>query len=140
MAWKTGTRQEKLMSEINITPFTDVMLVLLVIFMVTTPLMVTGSFKVRLPKAATAGAEPGKGAVVSVGASGEVSLNGRMIRMEDLAAALGDAFDAGGDRTVIVRADGSVRHSVIVNVLDTARAAGAERLSIATENERKKGR
>ena len=47
MAWKTGVRHEKVMSEINITPFTDVMLVLLVIFMVTTPLIMSGSFKVR---------------------------------------------------------------------------------------------
>jgi biopolymer transport protein TolR len=122
MAWKTG-RHEKVMSEINITPFTDVMLVLLVIFMVTTPLIMTGSFKVKLPRAVSAGSEAGKGATVSISEAGE-----------GLAATLASEFKAGADRTVILRADGNVRHAVIVKVLDTARLSGAERLSIATEN------
>jgi biopolymer transport protein TolR len=133
MAWKTG-RHEKVMSEINITPFTDVMLVLLVIFMVTTPLIMTGSFKVKLPRAVSAGSEAGKGATVSISEAGELSVNGKPVGMEGLAATLASEFKAGADRTVILRADGNVRHAVIVKVLDTARLSGAERLSIATEN------
>ena len=137
MAWKTGSRNEKVMSEINITPFTDVMLVLLVIFMVTTPLIMAGSFKVKLPKAVSAGAEEGKGAIVSINEAGEISVNNRPVEMEGLAAALSDEFKRSG-KTVIIRADGNVRHSVIVKVLDIARLSGAERLSIAAENVRTK--
>lgn len=137
MAWKTGSRNEKVMSEINITPFTDVMLVLLVIFMVTTPLIMAGSFKVKLPKAVSAGAEEGKGAIVSINEAGEISVNNRLVEMEGLAAALSDEFKRSG-KTVIIRADGNVRHSVIVKVLDIARLSGAERLSIAAENVRTK--
>lgn len=134
MAWKTGSRHEKVMSEINITPFTDVMLVLLVIFMVTTPLIMTGSFKVKLPKAVASSPESGKGAVVSISAGGLLSVNGRTVGIDELAAALSAEFERSGDKTVVLRADGDVRHSVIVRVLDTARASGAERLSIAAEN------
>ena len=134
MAWKTGAGHEKVMSEINITPFTDVMLVLLVIFMVTTPLIMTGSFKVKLPKAVSAGSESGKGAVVSISENGELSVNGRPVGLEGLAASLASEFEKGSDKTVILRADGNVKHSVIVKVLDTARLSGAERLSIAAEN------
>ena len=137
MAWKTGSRDEKVMSEINITPFTDVMLVLLVIFMVTTPLIMAGSFKVKLPKAVSAVAETGKGAIVSISEAGEISVNNRLVEMEGLAAALSDEFVRSG-KTVIIRADGNVRHSVIVKVLDIARLSGAERLSIAAENVRTK--
>ncbi|MCC6502401.1 MAG: biopolymer transporter ExbD [Deltaproteobacteria bacterium] len=137
MAWKTGSRNEKVMSEINITPFTDVMLVLLVIFMVTTPLIMAGSFKVKLPKAVSAGAEEGKGAIVSINEAGAISVNNRPVEMEGLAAALSDEFKRSG-KTVIIRADGNVRHSVIVKVLDIARLSGAERLSIAAENVRTK--
>lgn len=125
------------MAEINITPLADVMLVLLVIFMVTTPLIMTDSFKVRLPGAVSADAEPGKGAVVAVSEAGHVTLNGRAVEMDGLREALKAAFDQGGDRTVIIRADRGVRHGIVVNVLDTARLAGAERLSIATEQERR---
>jgi biopolymer transport protein ExbD len=134
MAWKTGNGHEKVMSEINITPFTDVMLVLLVIFMVTTPLIMTGSFKVKLPKAVSAGSEAGKGAVVSISGAGQLSVNGSPASIENLAAILAAEFEKGSDRTVVLRADGDVRHSVIVKVLDIARLSGAERLSIAAEN------
>jgi biopolymer transport protein ExbD len=134
MAWKTGSGHEKVMSEINITPFTDVMLVLLVIFMVTTPLIMTGSFKVKLPKAVSAGSEAGKGAVVSISGAGELNVNGNPASIENLAAILAAEFEKGSDRTVVLRADGDVRHSVIVKVLDIARLSGAERLSIAAEN------
>lgn len=134
MAWKTGSRHEKVMSEINITPFTDVMLVLLVIFMVTTPLIMTGSFKVKLPKAVAAAPEAGKGAVVSISAEGLLSVNGRTVGLDGLSQALAAEFEKTGEKTVVLRADGDVRHSVIVKVLDTARASGAERLSIAAEN------
>lgn len=134
MAWKTDRGHEKVMSEINITPFTDVMLVLLVIFMVTTPLIMAGSFKVKLPKAVSAGTETGKGAVVSISETGELSLNGRQVGLEGLAASLASEFEKGSEKTVILRADGNVKHSVIVKVLDTARLSGAERLSIAAEN------
>lgn len=134
MAWKVHSRHEKVMSEINITPFTDVMLVLLVIFMVTTPLIMTGSFKVKLPKTISAGSEAGKGVTISISEAGEVNLNGKTVGFESLAGTLSEEFKKGTDKTVIVRADGNVRHSIIVKVLDTARLAGAERLSIATEN------
>jgi len=134
MAWKTGSRHEKVMSEINITPFTDVMLVLLVIFMVTTPLIMAGSFKVKLPKAVSAGSEAGKGAVVSIGEAGQMSVNGTPVDIASLSGALAREFEKGSDRSVILRADGNVKHSVIVRVLDIARLSGAERLSIAAEN------
>ncbi|MCL4872525.1 biopolymer transporter ExbD [bacterium] len=137
MGWKLRQGNERTMAEINITPLADVMLVLLVIFMVTTPLIMTDSFKVRLPRAASADAEPGKGAVVAISEAGEISLNGRAVALDGLNEALKAAFGQGSERTVIVRADKGVRHGVVVNVLDNARQAGAERLSIATEQDRR---
>ena len=140
MAWKTRYGNEKVFSEINITPLTDVMLVLLVIFMVTTPLIVVQSFKIKLPKAVTATAEPGKGAVVAISENGLISLNGKTVPASGLYDALRDEFRKGGDRTVVIKADGATRHSVVVDVLDTAKLAGAVKLSIATEHaEEKKG-
>ena len=140
MAWKTRYGSEKVFSEINITPLTDVMLVLLVIFMVTAPLIVVQSFKIKLPKAVTADAEPGKGAVVAISENGLISLNGKTVQASELYDALTAEFRKGGDRTVVIKADGATRHSVVVDVLDTAKLAGAVKLSIATEHaEGKKG-
>src|SRR4030067_3039937 len=103
-AWKTGSRHEKVMSEINITPFTDVMLVLLVIFMVTTPLIMAGSFKVKLPKAVSAGSESGKGAGVSISENGELSVNGRPVGLEGLAASPAPEVEKGSGKNLHPRA------------------------------------
>ncbi len=135
MGWKLTNNRERMMSEINITPLTDVMLVLLVIFMVTTPLIMTDSFKIKLPRAVTSDAEPGKGAVISVSQSGRISLNGKEINDADLLGALKKDFSGSSDRTVVVKADGNALHKVVVKVLDTAKLAGALKLSIATEKE-----
>lgn len=138
MGWKLNSNHDgKLMSEINITPLTDVMMVLLVIFMVTTPLLMTDAFKVKLPKAVAAASDTSTGAIVAVSADGNVSLNGQSISLDALAAKLKDAIEKSSDKTVIVKADGSARHSMVVSVLDAARKAGAERLSIATERAQK---
>jgi len=136
MAWKTNSGNERILSEINITPLTDVMLVLLVIFMVTTPLIMSDSFKVKLPKAVSSDAEPGRGAIVTVSERGEVAFNGKIIPLNALEEALRTGFQQGMDRTVIVRADGGTRHSVVVKVLDISRLAGAQKLSIAAEHEK----
>ena len=109
------------------------MMVLLVIFMVTTPLLMTDSFKVKLPKAVTAASDTSTGAIVAVSADGSVSLNGQSIPFDALHERLKDALAKSSEKTVIVKADGSARHSMVVNVLDAARQAGASRLSIATE-------
>lgn len=135
MAWKINNHNESMMAEINITPLTDVMLVLLVIFMVTTPLIMTESFKIKLPRAVTSDAEPGRGVIVAVSSDGVINLNGRSIALPDLSSELKRGFEAGGDKTVVVKADGEARHSLIVKILDTAKLSGAERLSIATERE-----
>ncbi|MDO8426812.1 MAG: biopolymer transporter ExbD [Deltaproteobacteria bacterium] len=129
---------DRLISEINITPLTDVMLVLLVIFMVTTPFIMTESFKIKLPKASTSDAEPGKGAVLAINEAGVISLNGRNIPSDELYSELKKAFDSGVDKNVVIKADGNTRHGVIVKALDTAKLAGATKLSIATEREAKR--
>ncbi|MBI5969903.1 MAG: biopolymer transporter ExbD [Deltaproteobacteria bacterium] len=134
MAWKIRNgHSERPMAEINITPLTDVMLVLLVIFMVTAPLIITESFKVSLPKAVSSGAEKGKGAVISISADGDVDLNGAQVSMNGIEALLKREFERTGDKNVIIKADGMSFHNVVVRALDAARLAGAERLSIATE-------
>ncbi len=127
-----------IMSEINITPLTDVMLVLLVIFMVTTPLMMASSFKVKLPKAVTADAEAGKGVIVSVSATGQINIDGRDTPLDGLYDGLKKAMERSTDKIVIVKADGATRNWVVVKILDTAKMAGAVRLSIATEPEKSK--
>ncbi len=133
MSWVNGANDDAIMSEINITPLTDVMLVLLVIFMVTTPLIMIESFKVKLPQAVSTTAEAGSAITVSVSEFGAIELNGRAVLIDGLHDALLDEFGSeGGPQPVLLMADGGTRHNVVVRVLDIARLAGAGKLSIAT--------
>ncbi len=138
MGWNINNGDEKVMSEINITSIADVMLVLLIIFMVTTPLIMVESFKIRLPKAVTATPEPGSSVTIAVSEAGMIELNGDAVPVDRLHDRLTSAFAGSSERSVVLRADCATRHKVVVRVLDIARLAGAERLSIATEPERPK--
>lgn len=135
--WSLAGNRDKIISEINITPLTDVMLVLLVIFMVTTPLLIMESFKIKLPKAVTADIETGKGITISIAPGGIVYLNNKIIGIEMLFDAIKTDIASRADKIVIIKADKDVLHGIVVKVLDIAKRAGAEKLSIAIEPERK---
>jgi len=135
--WSLANNRDKIISEINITPLTDVMLVLLVIFMVTTPLLVMQSFKIKLPKAISAEAESGKGITLSIAIGGVVYLNNKTVTMEGLFDSIKSELLSASDKSVIIKADKDIPHGIVVKVLDTAKRAGAEKLSIATEPEKK---
>ncbi len=136
MGWNLNNSDEKVMHEINITSLADVMLVLLIIFMVTTPLIMVESFKVRLPKALTATPEPGSSITIAVSEAGMIELNGKAVSVDRLKDRLTSTLAGSTEKSVVLRADGATRHSIVVRVLDIARLAGAERLSIATEPEK----
>ena len=133
MGWSPRNNEEDIISEINITPLTDVMLVLLVIFMVTTPLMMIGDLKIDLPKASTSTMDVGKGVEIAITENGLLSLNGEAIGMGELYDKLREVFEKNSTSSVFIRADKDARHGLVVEVLDTAKRAGASRLSIATE-------
>ncbi|MBI5235790.1 MAG: biopolymer transporter ExbD [Deltaproteobacteria bacterium] len=133
MAWKTNISHEKVMAEINITPLTDVMLVLLVIFMVTTPLIMSGALNVKLPRAGSAVSGSQQGLTVTVGANGAIELDGRAVAFQDLHSILKERLASGADTSVAVKADSDARHGDVVRVLDIAKQAGALKLGIAVE-------
>ena len=111
-----------LQSEINVTPLVDVCLVLLIIFMVVTPLIVTG-MPVQLPHSSTAGAV-GKTLTVTVMTDGTLYVGGAVVRRDELEGTLRRQRASNGDRPVAVRADKRLSYGDVVEVLDTCRAAG----------------
>ncbi len=135
--WSLTSSRDRIIAEINITPLTDVMLVLLVIFMVTTPLLVMESFKIRLPKAVSAEAESGKGITISIAPGNIIYLNNNIVTMESLSDAIRGELSAESDKTVIITDDKDIPHGMVVRILDIAKRAGAMKLSIATEPEKK---
>jgi biopolymer transport protein TolR len=132
--------KEKLISEINVTPLTDVMLVLLVIFMVTTPFLIQGNIKINLPSAQSASDESvDKNIIIGITAEGRIYLNGAEIT-DDAALSTGikDAITKTGNNTVIIEGDKMAFHGEMVKIMGIAKEAGAGKLAITTIPERDK--
>jgi biopolymer transport protein TolR len=123
-------------AEINVTPFVDVVLVLLIIFMVTAPLMLQG-MDVNLPETSTQPIRmPDAPLVLTVTKEGQYSLARKIIPIEELEAKLEAVFEARGSKEVFLRADEAAPYGVVVQAMAAARRAGASRLGIVTEEDR----
>jgi biopolymer transport protein TolR len=121
------------MADINVTPLVDVMLVLLVIFMVTAPMMQQG-VQVNLPKADTkAMATPDETVVVTVDKSGKVFINKEEIPAADLRGKLTAMFATREKKEVFLKADAGVPYGEVVKAMADIKGAGIERLGMVTE-------
>jgi biopolymer transport protein TolR len=126
------------MSEINVTPLVDVMLVLLIVFMVAAPLMTVG-VPIELPKTEAkplnTSAEP---LYVTVQADKTVYLQETKIELADLTAKLQAVAKAGNDEQIMVRADTSVNYGSVMEVMGLLNAAGYKKIGLVTGNIDKK--
>jgi biopolymer transport protein TolR len=126
------------MSQINVTPLVDVMLVLLVIFMVTAPMMQTG-VEVNLPKAETKSlAAKEDTLVVSIEKNGRTSINANEVPADQLTERLNTMLSGREKREVFLKADTSVPYGEVVQVMARIKAAGVERLGMVTESPQRK--
>ncbi len=124
----------KFMSEINITPFVDVMLVLLVIFMVTAPILVHG-IKVHLPSAAAHAINaPKRTIVVSVTSSKVVYINTMRISLASLTKKLTAIYRYRHNKQIFLKADSSVPYGFVIRVMAAVKAAGIGKIGIVTSN------
>lgn len=121
------------LSEINVTPLVDVMLVLVVIFLVTAPLL-AGSLRLDLPRAGGAVPSAAPAAVaVALDPQGAVFLDGQPIEMPQLAERLRQAASVNPGTEVQLRADRSVPYGRVVEVLDLAQGAGLNRIGFVAD-------
>ena len=130
-----GPTQGQPLSEINVTPFVDVMLVLLIIFMVTAPMMQQG-IDVDLPDTTTQDIriqdEP---LILSVQKDGKVFLGRTEIPIEELEPKMKAILDGLDSKEIFLRADQAAQYGVVAKALAAARGAGATKLGMVTEPE-----
>jgi biopolymer transport protein TolR len=121
------------MSEINMTPLIDVMLVLLVIFILTAPLMV-GAVKVALPKAeATVSTTSQQGLAVTLTASGQIYVEDRALEIPALVQTFRTAAQSNPDTEVRLRADAAVPYGRVVELMGLAQKNGLNRIGFVAE-------
>lgn len=129
-----GRRRNAPMSEINVTPFVDVMLVLLIIFMVAAPLLTVG-VPLQLPQTAAQAVptEPEEPLVVSVPAQGAIRLMDAEIAETDLVPRLRAVLAERQSNRIFLRADGSIPYARVVQVMGALNAAGFSDLVLVTD-------
>jgi biopolymer transport protein TolR len=130
-----GTRRRTI-NEINMVPFIDVMLVLLIIFMVSAPLITTGV--VDLPTVGQAKRQPDRVIEVVVGPDGALRLrvdgkDDARTTLGELAARVGSVQGGNADTPVIISADRKVQYEQVVKVMDTLQRAGVQRVGLAVK-------
>ncbi|MCK5543221.1 MAG: biopolymer transporter ExbD [Desulfobacterales bacterium] len=127
-----GSDNDELMSEINVTPFVDVMLVLLIIFMVAAPMMVQG-VNVDLPKASIKPLKTNQeNLVVSIDIERKVYINNQVVNVEYLAEQLIEIMGDLDTKSVYLRADKRVPYGIVINVVSKIKHAGVDSIGMIT--------
>jgi biopolymer transport protein TolR len=120
------------LSEINITPFVDVVLVLLVIFLVTAPMLIRG-IDVNVPRSESRNTEPDERLVVSITKDRAVFLDEQRIELPRLEKVLAGLKERNPSATIYIKADQNVPYGVVIEVMDAAKKAGIDKLGMVTE-------
>ncbi|MBT3584174.1 MAG: biopolymer transporter ExbD [Halobacteriovoraceae bacterium] len=134
MSLQSNHTDEEIMAEINMTPLIDIMLVLLIIFMVTSSISLDSGLDIALPQVGTkTQGDSGKAVIVSLNDSGSVSVQGSVVGIDDLQKTIASAIEAEGTAFVILEGDKESFLGNAVEIMDLAKAAGAKRFAIAAD-------
>jgi len=127
-----GRRSVSTLAEINIIPLVDVVLVLLLIFMLTAPLMYRG-IDVNLPKTAGKPTVTEERMELTLTKEQKIYLNGKPLALGGLEEALRDTFKSRTDKTLYLKADQALQYGFVVETMDKVRRSGIEKLGMVTE-------
>jgi biopolymer transport protein TolR len=125
---------QTLITKVNVTPIIDVALVLVIILLVTAPLLSVADLPVDLPQARTREAEDERNVSITLSSTGALAIDEQVVSADMVRPALEARLAKSGDQNVlvVVRADSGAPYSAVKTLLEDARAAGAQRIAIAT--------
>lgn len=133
MAMKTNKGKEALFTEINITPLTDIFLVLLIIMMVVAPTFQSMDNDINIPEINSGVSIEQKNCTVSVTKEGLLYMNGKQITVDTLSSEMSAIIESLEKKEVVVKADQDAKNSVVLKIMDAAQEAGYEKLIVAGE-------
>ncbi len=127
-----GGKDRRMLSEINVTPLVDVVLVLLIIFMVTTPMLQRGT-DVQLPTARVSEVKEEERITLTVTRDSRILLNNEQVPREELEARLKSLAGFGRERVVYFRGDARVPYGLVIDVMDAIKSSGIETVGMITD-------
>ncbi len=133
MAAPIQSNDDGVISSINIIPFVDIVLVLLIIFMVTSTAIVKAAIKVDLPQAAAAGSEVASTVNIVLTLNGELALNGEAVTSEQAANRLKSMTQAEPDLQAVISADKKLPYGRVVEVVDLVKLSGVRTFALNIE-------
>ncbi len=125
-------------SSINVTPFVDVMLVLLVIFMITAPMLIKDIIDIKLPKTATSDGQKAELIGIAINKDGQVLLNGTLVDDETLKSQVKEMLAVNPNTQGVISADVELPYGKVVRVIDQLKLAGLDKFAVQIEKEETK--
>lgn len=133
MAGKLGFSEDDAIAEINVVPLVDIILVVLIIFMVTAPLVLKPVIDINLPKAASGEQSAPTPLNIAIGRDGAISLNGQPSTLADVTAFAARMVKDKPDTAAILQADKSVTLEMLTGIIDVVKSAGIKKVAFSIE-------
>jgi biopolymer transport protein ExbD len=128
-----GNNEDEAIAAINVVPLVDIILVVLIIFMVTAPLVLKPSIDINLPKASSGGTSPPTPLNISISNAGQLSLNGQPSTLEAITAYATKLAKSNPDTAAILAADKSVTLDKLTEIIDIVKTAGIKKVAFSIE-------
>jgi biopolymer transport protein ExbD len=133
MAMKLGGTDDEAIAEINVVPLVDIILVVLIIFMVTAPLVLKPTIDINLPKAVSGDESPPTPLNIAVSREGAISLNGQPSTLADVTAFAAKIAQEKPDTAAILQADKTVTLETLTAIIDVVKTAGIKKVAFSIE-------
>lgn len=134
MGQKVKDSDDDLISDINIVPFVDILLVILIIFMVTAPVIMRPSLKIQLPEATSGDKTEFTPFQLTVSSREQILLNGEPVQFENLKALAADFISKNAEGQAVISADQAVPHGDVIAILDQIKLGGVKKLGLSIKN------
>ena len=133
---KTTTyKNNEVLSEINIVPFVDIILVVLIIFILVAPMITNPGFNIKLPKAETAEAQENIAVLLSINIDGGIYFNNKSLSESAINQRLKKLLKKNKDIKAVIAADRDVAHGNVIALIDLVRKAGVRNFAVSVESE-----
>lgn len=133
MAGKPGSDYDESISAINVVPLVDIILVVLIIFMVTAPMIMKPAINVNLPKAASGEKSTPSQLSIAIATDGSLNLNGANVEEAAISAKAQEEVGKNPEVQAIISADKDVPHGTVVHIIDLVKTAGVKKFAISIE-------